>query len=87
MRAKFAVHFKQPYALRQFIHQFIQVPDFLRQRVFYFFYPVAADDACYQVRIRMKCSLLKEGFETGFSIQHFLEFVIVKTSEPLYHLV
>jgi hypothetical protein len=36
---------------RQLIHQFIQIPDFLSQRIFDFLYPITTDDGRDEVCI------------------------------------
>jgi hypothetical protein len=38
-------------ALRQLIHQFIQIPNLLRQSILNFLHTIPADDSSYEVRV------------------------------------
>ena len=74
--AQYFFHFP---ALRQLIHQCVEVPDFLRQRVEYIFNPVTADDTGNQMGIGMYHSFAKKNFEGRFCCNMLLKVSFIIT--------
>src|SRR6185503_19105594 len=65
-------------ALRQLIHQLIQIPDLLRQRILDFLHTIPTDDSGDEVRIRVQRSLLEEFFKSCIFLYEFLKLLIIE---------
>src|SRR5689334_11285862 len=65
-------------ALGQFIHQLVQIPNLLRQRIFNFLHTIPTNDPGDEVRIGVERSMLEECFKRCIFFDEFLELLLIE---------
>ena len=69
-------------SFRQFVHQFVQVPDLLSQRCLNFFNSIATNGAGDQARVRVERGLGKELFKRRVISSQSLQIFHIETGQP-----